>query len=88
VTPIAAETLGLRALAWLVAKPEALEKFLGISGLDGPDLRARASEPEMLAAVLDYILMSEPLVVEFCESEGVAARELHSARRVLVGADE
>jgi len=83
MTPVAAETLGLKALTWLVARPEALERFLSASGLGAADLRARASEPDLLAALIDYLLSNETLAMEFCKTEGVESRDLHLAQRAL-----
>jgi len=83
MTPIAAETLGLKALTWLAAQPEALTRFFSVSGLSASDLRARASEPDLLAAVVDYVLSQEALATEFCEDEGLPARDLHLAAHLL-----
>ena len=84
MTPVAAETLGLKALTWLAARPDALARFFSTSGLGATDLRARASEPDLLAAVVDYLLSQEALTTEFCEAEAIASRELHLAQHVLV----
>lgn len=84
MTPVAAEALGLKALTWLVARPDALVRFFSVSGLGAADLRARASEPELLAAVLGYLLSYEALAMEFCETETVSSRDLHLAQHVLV----
>ena len=86
MTPVTAETLGLEALTWLVARPDALARFFSTSGLGAADLRARASEPDLLAAVLDYLLSHEALAMEFCDTKTVDARELHLAQHVLANA--
>jgi hypothetical protein len=84
MTRVAAETLGLKALTWLAARPDALARFFSVSGLGAIDLRARASEPDLLAAVVDYLLSQEALTIEFCEEEAIASRDLHLAQHVLV----
>ena len=84
MTPIAAETLGLKALAWLAARPDALARFFSASGLGAADLRARASEPDVLAAVVDYLLSHDELAMGFCETEAIDSRDLHLAQHVLV----
>jgi len=86
MTPIAAETLGLKALTWLVAQPEVLERFLAVSGLTGSELRTRADDTGMLGAVLEHILANEQLAKDFCTDEGLEPRELHLARHVLEAA--
>lgn len=83
MTPVAAETLGLKALTWLVARPDALARFFSASGIGAADLRARASEPALLSAVVDYLLSHEVLAMEFCESEGASSRDLQLAQHVL-----
>lgn len=83
MTPVAAETLGLKALTWLVARPDALARFVSASGLGAADLRARASEPDLLAAVVDYLLSQEALAMEFCEAGDANSRDLHVAQHVL-----
>ena len=44
LSPEAAETLALQALAWLVSNDELLPVFLGATGASEADLRARAGE--------------------------------------------
>ena len=73
------EIIGLKALAFVAADSEALERFTALSGADATSLRARAAEPEFLAAVLDYLLANEPLLIAFCEAESIDAREVHHA---------
>ena len=51
-----AETLALKVLAFLARDADALARFLALSGLELEDLRARAADPELLAAVVDFVL--------------------------------
>jgi hypothetical protein len=85
MTQPAAEILALKGLAFLVNAPDSLERFLALSGTSGVELRARAEEPEFLAALMDFILTDEPLLTAFCEAESVDAQTIHSARRALPG---
>jgi len=78
-----AETLGLDALAWLAGEPEALEKFLKLSGISGADLRAAAGSSALSVAVLDFLLSHEDFLLAFCESHAIRAALLHQARHVL-----
>ena len=50
-----APTLGLRALVWTLAEPDRAQRLLDVTGLDPDDLRARATEPAVLAAVLGFL---------------------------------
>ena len=84
--PAAAETLALKALTQLAGEPETLRRFLDLSGLRLDELRARAAEPELLAAVLDFTLGNEPTLIAFLAAEGINASVVHAARAALPGA--
>ncbi|MCW5750475.1 MAG: DUF3572 domain-containing protein [Alphaproteobacteria bacterium] len=66
-----AETLALRALAYIASREDVLERMLAVSGLEPAEVKARAAEPDFLAGVLDYLLGEEPLLLRFCEDEGI-----------------
>ncbi|KPF72807.1 hypothetical protein IP69_02835 [Bosea sp. AAP35] len=80
-----AETLALRALGFLAAEPERLEPFLATTGLGPATLRAAASEPGFLAAVLDHIGGSDSLLLEFAGNLGVSPEAVALARDRLGG---
>ena len=80
-----AETLALRALGFLAAEPERLEPFLATTGLGPATLRAAASDPGFLAAVLDHIGGSDSLLLEFAANLGVAPEAVAQARERLSG---
>jgi len=86
VHAIEAETLALKALAFLAQSEEDVGRFVTLSGITGSDLRARAGDPEILAAVLDFILTDDGRIAAFCGDAGIDPRELHAARRALPGA--
>nr|WP_092837461.1 DUF3572 domain-containing protein [Roseovarius lutimaris] len=83
-----AETIALQALAWLAGHDELLPVFLGASGASEADLRARATEPEFLGAVLDFLMMDDAWVVEFCDTQGLSYESPMMARVVLPGAEQ
>lgn len=84
-TADAAETLALQALAWLVAQDEMLPVFLGASGASEQDVRARASDPEFLGSVLDFLMMDDAWVVAFCDAKSVPYEHPMLARAALPG---
>lgn len=86
--PETAETLGLQALAWLAGNDEIFPVFLGSTGADAADLRARAQDPAFLAAVLDFICMDDAWVVGFCDSAGLGYDQPMRARQALPGGHE
>jgi len=80
-----AETLALQVLTWLVGNDELLPVFLGATGADANDLRARAGEPEFLSSVLDFLTMDDAWVMAFCDTHGVAYDAPMRARMSLPG---
>jgi hypothetical protein len=78
-----AETLALEALSFLAADPEALGRFLRNSGLEALELRRRASDPDMLRAVLEYLMADDALAGDFCRDRGFDPRDLHLANHLL-----
>ena len=56
-TQESAEVLALQALAWLAGNEDLLPTFLGSTGASEADVRAGASDPEFLGAVLDLSLI-------------------------------
>lgn len=81
-----AAALALRGLAWLARDAERLGRFLALTGLGPADLRARANDPAILAAVLDHLLGHEGDLLDFCAEEGVEAALPALARRALAPA--
>lgn len=81
----AAETLALKGLTFLALDPSRMLRFMTASGSDLDDVRARAGDPELLAAVLDFLLSDDALLLEFAAREGIKAELLHAARRALPG---
>lgn len=71
MTPLSqdsAELLAIEALSWLVGNEDLLPIFLGSTGVSEGDLRQRAKDPEFLASVLDFLLMDDTWISEFCRS--------------------
>ena len=81
----AAETVGLRALAWLTGNDELLPVFLGSTGAGLDDLRAGAGDPAFLGSVLDFLTMDDAWVVAVCDAEGRAYETPMRARAALAG---
>jgi hypothetical protein len=79
----AAETLGLRGLAWTIADEDRAGRLLALTGLDGDALRARLGEPAVLAAVLGFLEAHEPDLIACAEALGVKPEALVRARRTL-----
>ncbi|SFS41060.1 Protein of unknown function [Sulfitobacter marinus] len=84
----AAEALGLQALAWLVANDDLLPVFMDASGVGADDLRAQASDPALLGAVLDFLMMDDAWVIAFCDTIGAQYETLMQSRQALPGGEQ
>ncbi len=80
-----AETIALQALAWLVGHEELLPVFLGASGASETDLKARATDPEFLGSVLEFLTMDDAWVMAFCDAHSLAYETPLQARWALPG---
>ncbi len=85
MTPDVAQTIALKALGFIANSEGALDRLMELSGLDRLTLRERAGEPEVLASLLDFLLMDEGLLVEFCQDEALDPKDIHMARHLLGG---
>ena len=86
MTPDMAETVALQALGHLVGDEAALDRFMALTGIGGPEIRASAADPAFLAGVLDFYLGNEAQLLEMCEATGLAPELPLRARRALPGA--
>lgn len=83
LSPEAAETLAVEALAFLAEDPETLGRFLSATGLGPETLRAAASEPGFLAAVLEHVMADEALLLVFAERRRIRPMMIAAARHML-----
>ncbi|MGJ3649451.1 DUF3572 family protein [Sphingomonas sp. GlSt437] len=58
-----ATVLALQALGWTLGDDARAERLLALTGLDATELRARAAEPAVLAAVIGFLGNHEPDLV-------------------------
>ena len=78
-----AAALALRALAACLADQQLAERFLSLSGIDPLDLRQRAGDPVLLAALLRFLEAHEPDLIAIAEQLNVKPQSLVAARREL-----
>ncbi len=55
-----------------------MERFFALSGLDATTLRAAAAAPGFAAALVDFLVQDEPLLLRFCASSGADPVEIAS----------
>jgi len=83
-----AEGLAISALSYLAGNPDALGRFLSLSGIGPADLRMAAREPGFLAGVLEFFLADESLLLSFVEEVQIRPTMIAVARHALVGDSE
>ncbi|MES1991255.1 MAG: DUF3572 domain-containing protein [Pseudomonadota bacterium] len=83
-----AELIAIQALSHIAAEEDLLYAFVDMTGLSPDDLRSRAGEPEILGGVLDFILMDEHRLINFCETVRLRPEMPGMARRLLPGGEE
>ena len=82
-----AETLALRALAWIAGSDDLFLAFMGATGASSEDVRKAAADPAFLGAVLDFLLSDEGTVIAFCKAESLPFDSLMQARAALPGGE-
>ena len=83
-----AETIGLQALTWLATHEDLLPVFLGATGASESDFRTGIGQPEFLGSVLDFILMDDAWVQQFCDAHSLAYDSPYKARQMLPGGEQ
>lgn len=81
----AAQAVALSALVFLLEDPERTTRFLGVTGIEGPELAQRIHDPAFLGGVLDFLLQDETLLLAVAAAAGVRPERLAAMRRHLPG---
>lgn len=85
MTRTQAELLAAQVLDWLAGDPARIGAFMAACGTDPAALRAQAGTPEMLLAVLDFLLSDEAMLLACCADLGVAPTAPAMAQAALPG---
>ena len=85
LTREAAETLAIRAVAFLAEREELFLRFVALTGMSVDQVRGSLADPVVLGAVLDFVLADEALVLELVAALDVAPDLPARARRLLPG---
>jgi hypothetical protein len=80
---IDAEALALSALAATLSDERRARRFLDLSGIETDELRRRAADPAILAALIRFLESHEPDLIDVAEAIGVSPQELVAAREEL-----
>ncbi len=78
-----ASALALQAMAFIAADGARTSRFLSLTGLDMASLRAGLDSADVQAAVLDYLLGDESLLLAFCAEANVPPEAIAPAHHAL-----
>ena len=82
-TPTDAQAVALLALATVVSDERRGRRFLDLSGMETGELRTRAADPALLAALLRFLEAHEPDLIAVAGEMGVRPDVLVDARHAL-----
>ena len=82
-TPNDPVVLALAALAATLADERRAQRFLDLTGIGTNELRSKAGDPVLLAALIRFLEAHEPDLLAVAETLGVGAQDLVQARRQL-----
>jgi hypothetical protein len=81
-----AEILAIRALGFVADDDNRLARLIALTGLSADDLRQRATDPDFLGALLDFLLEDERMLMDFVARTGIRPEAPYAARRRFPGA--
>lgn len=82
-----AEIIAITGLKFLAGDSERLSRFLVATGIGPAALRAHADDPALLAAVLEYLLGDESLLLVFAAEAGLSPESIAPAQALLAGTE-
>ena len=82
-TPNDAQALALLALATAVSDERRARRFLDLTGIGTDELRARAGDPALLAALIRFLEAHEPDLIACADDIGATPAQLVTARLTL-----
>ena len=78
-----AEWIAIHGLSFLANDAARLGRFLSLTGVGPSDLQHARQDPGILAAVLEYLLGDEPLLLEFAANSNTPAENIQLAWDLL-----
>ena len=78
-----AETLAVAAFSAITGDEERMSRFMSISGLRPETIRQAAESSRFFAAILEYVVSDEPLLVALATELGVRPERLMAAHLAL-----
>ena len=84
-TPTDPQVLALAALTATLSDERRARRFIDLTGIGTGQLRQRAGDPALLAALIAFLEAHEPDLVSVAEEIGVEPAALAAIRRELEG---
>jgi hypothetical protein len=84
-TPTDPQALALAALAATLADDRRARRFHELTGIGTDELRRRANDPALLAALIAFLEAHEPDLISVAEEIGVEPAKLAAIRHELEG---
>ena len=78
-----AETLAVAAFSAITGDEERMSRFMSISGLRPETIRQAAESSRFFAAILEYVVSDEPLLIALATELGVRPERLMAAHLAL-----
>jgi aminoglycoside/choline kinase family phosphotransferase len=75
--------MAIQALNFIAEEPERLARFLDMTCIEAPQIRAAARQAGFLAGVLEHMLGDESLLIAFASNAGIDPAEVARARSAL-----
>ncbi|MCY4259228.1 MAG: DUF3572 domain-containing protein [Rhodobacteraceae bacterium] len=82
-----AEILAIRVMEWLATDNDKMRRFLASTGMTLTEIRTQLDNPDVLASVLDFLLLDDREITEFCRTSGYRPEAPMQARHALPGGD-
>jgi hypothetical protein len=80
-----AQTIALKALAFIASDEQLLGAFMAACGCSPSEIKDSALDPAFLGGVLDFVLQDDKGVLDFCETAGIEPDLVRQARHALPG---
>lgn len=80
-----AELIAIRAVQFVTADSDLLERFLTISGLSPEDLRVLYKTAGFWLAALEFLRQNETDCLVFSSNTGLSPQEIEQANLILAG---
>jgi len=81
----AAEALAIQAITFLAEDDKRLTHFVMETGMMPDAFRERGADPQLLAAIMDYVIAHDDRLVNFAAFAQVKPATVVAARRALPG---